>query len=405
MLAVILVAGIAVGRVMLVPHDAMSLNLVTWWTSPSEAGALNRIVSAFEASGGTLTVQSVQGALAAEQTTIRMMNEGHAPSVAQFNISRQFDLLVEDGQLRHIDAVADKNKWTTVFPVYVQSTIRRNGHFYAVPLAIHNYGAIFYSQAAFAKIGVATVPNTIDDLIADLRKMREQGVIPVAVGQSDWELKTIFDTVLLGVLGKDAFLKLYRDHDLALAGAPELTRVLTYVAALRDLTQPSPEIATWDDATRQVMDNQAGVQFMGDWADGEFIARGLSADKDFGCLPGLGATPTAIIGGDVWVFPKTDDPSTMRAQDALAEVATNPRVQVAFSRDKGSIPARMDVDAGQLDACQRRTTALVRRGDAVSNAEVFESPEESHAIRAVLMRFWHRELDVAGVQKALQNIL
>jgi glucose/mannose transport system substrate-binding protein len=381
------------------------LNLLTWWSSPSESAALSRIVAAYQASGGQLTVRIAPGALAAEQTTIRWMREGRSPGVAQFNISRQFDQLVEDGQLRRLDAVSSKDDWANVFPAYVQDIIRRSGHYYAVPLAMHNYGSIFFSWTVLKRSGVSTLPSNIEELIADLRKARSHGFVPVAVGQQDWEIKTIFDTVLLGAAGKERFLRLYRDHDLALLASPELTRALTYLGEIRDVGDPASQPPTWSDATHMVVANHAAVQFMGDWAEGEFIAKGLSPGKDFGCLPGIGPAQTAMMGGDVWVFPKTDDSAKVSAQNLLAEVATDPTVQIDFSREKGSIPARLDANTDSLNVCQQRFAALVRRNDIVPNAEMFLSPDESHAIRAILMRFWRHQLDVAGTEKALQNVL
>lgn len=406
--AALAVLAVAVGySVSRYRHNESDLNLLTWWSSPSESAALNQIVTAYNASGGHLTVEIAPGALAAEQDTIRRIREGRSPSIAQFNISRQFDQLIEDGHLRRLDSVSNKNDWANVFPAYVQSIIRRGGHYYAVPLGIHNYNAIFFSWTVFRKSGVDSPPGSIDELIADLRKAGDHGFVPVAVGQQDWEIKMIFDTLLLGLTGKDGFLRLYRDHDLALAASPELTSVLTYLGEIRDLAEPSPQAPTWSDATRQVISNHAAVQFMGDWAEGEFIAKGLSAGKDFGCLPGIGVGPgqTAMIGGDVWVFPKTDEPAKIEAQNLLAEVATDPKVQIDFSREKGSIPARLDVDTDKLNVCQQHFAALVRHDNVVPNAEMFLSPDESHAIRAVLMRFWLHQLDVAGTQKALQNVL
>lgn len=406
--AALTVLGVAVGyTVSRYRHNDSDLHLLTWWSSPSESAALSHIVAAFNAAGGRLSVQTAPGALAAEQLTIRSMREGYSPDVAQFNISRQFDQLVEDGQLRRLDSVSTRNNWGSVFPTYVQSIIRRSGHFYAVPLGIHNYSAIFFSRTVFEKSGVDSPPGNIDELIGDLRKARDHGFVPVAIGSQDWEVKIIFDGLLLGVAGKERFLRLYRDHDVALAGSPEVTRVLTYLREIRDLAVPSLRSSTWSDATRQVISNHAAVQFMGDWAEGEFIAKGLSAGKDFGCLPGIGTGPvkTAMIGGDVWVFPKTDEPTKIKAQNLLAEVATDPTVQIDFSREKGSIPARLDADTGKLNVCQQNFAALVRHDEVVPNADMFVSPDESHAIRAVLMRFWRHQLDVAGTQKALQNVL
>ena len=95
----------------------------------------------------------------------------------------------------------------------------------------------------------------------------------------------------------------------------------------------------------------------------------------------------------------------IKAQDLLAEVATAPDVQVNFARKKGSIPARLDVDTSSLNVCQKQLATLVKNGSVVPNPEVFLSPDESHAILAILVRFWHRQLDVVGTQKALVNAL
>ena len=64
------------------------------------------------------------------------------------------------------------------------------------------------------------------------------------------------------------------------------------------------------------------MQFMGDWAKGEFIAAGQTAGKEYGCaVVGEGGY---LMGGDVFVFPKTSDPAQRAAQDKLAEVMLDP---------------------------------------------------------------------------------
>jgi len=47
---------------------------------------------------------------------------------------------------------------------------------------------------------------------------------------------------------------------------------------------------------------KAGVQIMGDWAKGEFLAAKQTVGKDFGCFPGFGPKSPYIIAGDVFVF-------------------------------------------------------------------------------------------------------
>ncbi len=92
------------------------------------------------------------------------------------------------------------------------------------------------------------------------------------------------------------------------------------------------------------------MQMMGDWAKGEFIAAGQTPGKEYGCVV-LGADGGYIMGGDIFVFPKIDDPAQKAAQDKLAEVMFAPATQIAFNMKKGSVPVRLDVDVSGMDMC------------------------------------------------------
>ena len=100
-----------------------------------------------------------------------------------------------------------------------------------------------------------------------------------------------------------------------------------------------------------LINDEAGFQFMGDWAKGEFKQADQEVGVDYGCLPGLRPDAPYVLGGDVFVFPRTDDPAAIEAQTMLVETMTAPDVQVAFNNLKGSIPIRSDVDVSGLDEC------------------------------------------------------
>ena len=61
-----------------------------------------------------------------------------------------------------------------------------------------------------------------------------------------------------------------------------------------------------------VIQGKAGMQIMGDWAKGEFIAAGKTAGKDYGCTALSNGSGGYVMGGDVFVFPKTKDPASRR---------------------------------------------------------------------------------------------
>ena len=107
------------------------------------------------------------------------------------------------------------------------------------------------------------------------------------------------------------------------------------------------------------------MQVMGDWAKGEFIAAGQTADKEYGCtvLPG-----GYVMGGDVFVFPKIDDPARQKAQDVMATLMLAPDTQLAFNSKKGSVPVRLDLDVSGMDACAQKGMQELRDPPSRSRA-------------------------------------
>jgi glucose/mannose transport system substrate-binding protein len=99
------------------------------------------------------------------------------------------------------------------------------------------------------------------------------------------------------------------------------------------------------------------MQFMGDWAKGEFVAAGKTGEVDYGCVLSPGNVNFQMVG-DVFVFPKTDDAAVTEAQNKLASVMMNPETQVLFNSKKGSVPVRSDVDTSQLDPCASKGLAV-----------------------------------------------
>jgi glucose/mannose transport system substrate-binding protein len=148
------------------------------------------------------------------------------------------------------------------------------------------------------------------------------------------------------------------------------------------------------------------MQIMGDWAKGEFTAAGQQPGREFGCLPGLGAASPYLIQGDVFVFPKTDRPDTLRAQKLIADVVDRPDVQLAFNQRKGSIPVRTDADPSAFDACARKGMAILRDpARPVGVAEVYLTPDQNGALQDVLTAYWNTAMPVERAQNSIASAL
>jgi glucose/mannose transport system substrate-binding protein len=117
-----------------------------------------------------------------------------------------------------------------------------------------------------------------------------------------------------------------------------------------------------------VIEGKAAGQIMGDWAQGEFAVAGKVAGKDYDCLPGLGAHQIIDAGGDVFIFPKNDNPEIEAAQIRLAKLMLSKEVQVAFNLAKGSLPVRGDIDLSAANDCMKKGLAILANPEGVLTA-------------------------------------
>jgi glucose/mannose transport system substrate-binding protein len=87
-----------------------------------------------------------------------------------------------------------------------------------------------------------------------------------------------------------------------------------------------------------VINGEAAMQIMGDWAKGEFTNAGKTAGTDFLCLPAPSATGDFVFLVNSLSMFTQSDPDAAAAQETLAAAITDPAVQTAFNVRKGSIP-------------------------------------------------------------------
>jgi len=378
----------------------LKAEVIHWWTAGGESAAVKTLADAYRAAGGTWVDTAIALGEQARSVAINRIVGGNPPTAAQFNTSKQFLDVVEQGLLNNVDAVAQRDGWDKFLPETVLNVIRVKGHYYAAPVDIHMPAWIWTSKAAFKKAGIAAEPRSMDELFAALDKLRAAGLVPLAHGGQTWQDNIVFTAVLANQGGRELYLKVLRDRDpKAILGEP-FKQVLLSFKRLQGYVDKGSPGRNWNDATALLISGKAGVQFMGDWAKGEFALARQEPGRDYGCIAGFGPASPYIIQGDVFVFPKTDKADALKAQQLLASVITTPAAQVAFSQRKGSIPIRTDVDASKLDACAQQGLAIMKdKSRQLGNGEVYLSPDQNGALSDVLTAYWNRNIPVEKVQK------
>lgn len=388
------------------PTTGPKAEVVHWWTSGGESAAVKTLADAYRAAGGVWIDMAVALGEQARAVAINRIVGGNPPTAAQFNTSKQFLDIVEQGMLTPMDEVAQRDGWDRFLPEIVLNAVRVKGHYYAVPVNIHMPTWLWYSKPALQAAGVAAEPKSMDELFAALDRLKAAGLVGLAHGGQSWQDNTVFTAVLANAGGRELYLKVLRDRDAAAIQSDAFRQVLLTFKRLQGYVDKGSPGRNWNDATALLINGKAGFQFMGDWAKGEFSLAGKVPGRDYGCIPGFGPQAPYIIQGDVFVFPKSRSPNGVKAQQLLASVITAPATQVAFSQRKGSIPIRTDVDTSKLDACAQQGVAIMKdKSRHLGNGEIYLTPDQNGALADILTAYWNRNIPVEKVQRDIASAL
>lgn len=380
--------------------------VIHWWTSGGESAAVKQVAQAYRDAGGVWIDTAIAGGDQSRAVTINRIIGGDPPTAAQFNTSKQFLDVIEAGMLNNVDELARAQNWDQMLPTPIIDVIKVQGHYYAVPLNIHMQTWFWYSKAAFRKAGITREPASMAEFFAALDKLKAAGIIPLAHGGQSWQETVLFSAILANMGGKELYLKAMRDRDQATLLSPEFRKVLLAFKRLKSYVDAGAPGRNWNDATALVIAGKAGFQVMGDWAKGEFTNARQVAGRHYGCMAGFTSSTPYLIQGDVFVFPRTEDSSAVRAQQLLANVVSQPALQVGFSKLKGSIPVRLDADAAELDLCAQKGIEIMKdRARQAGVTEVYLTPDQNGAMQDVLTAYWNTGMPVERAQRSIANAL
>lgn len=371
------------------PVQATELEVTHWWTSGGEAAAVAEFAKAFDAMGH----KWIDGAIAGSGGTARpimisRITGGDPMGATQFNHGRQAEELVEAGLMRDLTDVAEAGNWKEVIrPASLLESCTLDGKIYCVPVNIHSQQWLWLSNAAFEKAGVP-VPTNWDEFVAAAPKLKEAGIIPLAMGQQPWQTTLAFQVLLTAIAGPEAYTAIFGDKDAELAAGPELAKVFQAADKAREMAADS-NVQDWNQATNLVITGQAGGQIMGDWAQGEFQVAGQVAGEDYTCLPGLGVNQVIQTGGDAFYFPVLDDEEKTKAQADLAALMVSPEVQVAFNLKKGSLPVRSDVDLEAANDCMKKGLDILAKGNIIQAPDQLMSADSLTQINDLFVEFFN----------------
>jgi glucose/mannose transport system substrate-binding protein len=338
------------------------LEVVSWWTSGSEAAALDALFAAFRES--TPGVDAVNGAVAggagskAIVELAKRLREGNPPDVWQTFAGKSVQGYARRGQVRSLESLFDGEDLRSRLNPTILRSVMRDGRPYGVPTGAHRSNVLWFNKKLLEKSGV-TPPSsgyTLAAFLADLQKVKASGPALCLGGRDRFTTVELFENTLLSSIGTNGWKDMVSD-DLDWRGR----RVKTALKRFGDIlgyADPQANRLTWDQATKKLASGGCAFESMNDSAFGELIAAGAKEGEDFGATTFPGTDDSFLAVVDVFVAAT----KAKNAKNALAFLGdiSKPATQLAFNKAKGSVPVVRDVDVSSLTAYQRDSSNALR---------------------------------------------
>ena len=332
---------------------------------------------------------------------------GNAPAAAQIK-GPSLQEWAREGVLTNLDDVAKPENWDKLLPPPIAEGLKYKGHYIAAPINVHRVNWLWVNPEAFRKAG-AKVPTTWPEFFTAAEALKKAGIIPLAHGGQSWQDFTSFESVALGLGGPAFYKKALVQLDPATLQSAKMKEVLLTFKRLKDYTDKNAPGRDWNLSTALVIRGEAGMQLMGDWAKGEFLAAGKVPGKDFECVAAPGSAKSFSYNVDSLAMFQLKNPANIKAQRDLASAVLSPEFQELFNLNKGSIPVRLNMDLSKFDACAKQSAKdfveSAKEGSllpSIAHGMAVPSAVEG-AIKDVVSQYWNS--DKASVEDTMKKLV
>jgi glucose/mannose transport system substrate-binding protein len=351
------------------------LDLLTWWSQPSELDAIDAVIAVNHAKHPRVDIRVLkaksQGAMISDVK--RGLADGTPPSAYQANLGGNTLQWAESAQPLNARAKA----WSANFQDGILERVSADGQLIAVPLALTRQNNAYYNLKLLKQLGLE-IPKGREEFAAWLSALGELGYThPLCLGdQYNWvSAHALFEDIVPAYIGADHARDFWSGrlnaHD------PEFAAALDYAASLNTYWNTDFDQLDWVPGLQRVMaDNAPADQClmtpMGDWG-GAILAGDYRVDQDFAQRSWPGGEDLFVLAGDAFITTRgvKNESAALDFFDTLASEDG----QVAFNTKKGSVPARTLPEArrAEFSPLTRANMADLSSGTALPAFKVIGS--------------------------------
>jgi glucose/mannose transport system substrate-binding protein len=158
------------------------VTVFTWWADGGEKAGLDGMVSVFQ--NDCKDYKFVNSAVAggagsnAKQVLANDLQAGKPPSTFQAHAGAELSDYINAGQVDDISNLYKEFGLDKAFPQNLIDNLTVDGKIYSIPANVHRANMVWTNPSVLKKacLDAATAPDSVDDWIADMVKLKAAGV-------------------------------------------------------------------------------------------------------------------------------------------------------------------------------------------------------------------------------------
>lgn len=331
-----------------------SLEIFSWWTGVASSKALKQFIDLYEQQypGVKVVNAAVAGGAGSNAKAVlaSRMEAGKPPGTFQVHAGHgSLYSWVQAGDMAPLNSLYKQMGWDKKFPQSLLNLVTFNGKIYAVPVDMQRDNVLWYNKKVFSKYNLKA-PTTFTEFFSDAKVLKSHGITPLALANhGNWETTILWSDVLLGTVGYTKYNDLM-DGKLAW-NTPGVTQATNTFLKMMKYTNSDYNSLHWAQADGLVAKGTAGMNVMGDWAQGYFTTTaGLKPNVDFGWAPTPGSQGIFAAVADVFGLPSKLTGQAKTNATNFLKVLGSAKGQKAFNTLKGTFSPRLDASPSDYNA-------------------------------------------------------
>lgn len=326
--------------------DTMALSdieVIHGWTASSDVHCLNAIKTKLNQLGHHWGDRAkVANIIDHVNERIRRGNLPTAAAVAGVKIQNWANANV----LANLNDLAQSEQWDKLLPPELARMSKVKGVHCAAILGVTRVNALWVNIELMKRVGCTSAPTSWDQFFAVCDALLEKGITPIAHSEEAWQIATFFEAIALGVGGANWYQRAFCNQEAQALRGNEMIASFEMLARLKRYCPADAIARDWSLVTADIISGRAAMQLMGDWVKGALDMAEQESNKDYWFWPA--PQGEFVYAADTLVMFHQEDAHRHRAQQDFARLLMSSEGQYIYSKHKGCIPARNDVNVNQL---------------------------------------------------------